>query len=342
MTKANGILVIVELKQGKPSGPTCELLGLAALLAKDTGGKVFAAVFGSAIDAATQTLIAHGADIVYLADHPTLSEYQADAWVQSVAKITLQAVPAIVLLNHTATGADLAPRLAFRLGTMVAMGAIELAVKDSAFHITRPCYGNNAREVLSINTEPAIATVKAKTQEALVADYGRVGEVISVPIDIDPATLRTRVVDRQREVSEGVSLESATIIVAGGRGLGGPDGFRELEKLASQLGGAVGASRVACDLGWCPPSWQIGLTGKTVAPDLYIAVGISGASHHLAGIGAAKTIVSINSDPDAAMFDEARYGIVGDHKEVLPALVAEIHKMKSTVTSGGQFTQGVG
>lgn len=329
MANASGVLVVVELIQGKPSGLAFELLGLAARLTEKAGGAVSAAVLGSAIDGVTQDLIKHGARNVYLIDDSLLADYQADAWIPGLLKIAQQARPSMILVGHTTTGADLAPRLAFRLETMAAMGATEVAADQGKLFITRPCYGNNALEVLSIKTDPAIVTVKAKTQEALAPDDSRVGEIINVELALDPAAIRTKIIDRQREKAEGVSLESANIIVAGGRGLGGADGFRELEKLAGQLGGAVGASRVACDLGWCPPSWQIGLTGKTVAPELYIAVGISGASHHLAGIGAAKTIVSINNDPDATMFNEARYGVVGDWKELIPALVAEIQRIRA-------------
>ena len=146
---------------------------------------------------------------------------------------------------------------------------------------------------------------------------------------LDMGSVRTRIVGRERESADGVRLENADVVIAGGRGVGGPEGFECLNELAGLLGGAVGASRVACDLGWCPPSCQIGLTGRTVAPELYLAVGISGAGQHMAGCGAAKTIVSINSDPDAAIFQSSRFGVVGDYQEVIPALVEEIEKLKA-------------
>jgi electron transfer flavoprotein alpha subunit len=234
--------------------------------------------------------------------------------------------PAAILAGHTALGADLAPRLAFRLKVGIATACERVTIGDGTVRATRPCYGNKAREVLALAASPAIVTVRARMYEPLTPDAARRGEVVELaaPSGAAPAT---RVIERRQEdAGTSARLESANVIVAGGRGLGGPEGFAVLEHLASVLGGAVGASRVACDLGWCPPSWQIGLTGKTVTPDLYIAVGISGASHHMAGCGNSKTILAINSDPEAAIFREARFGVVGDYREIVPALAEAIAK----------------
>ena len=320
------VLVIAETMQGKTTGPACELLGLARRLADQAGGTVAAALLGSG--GAAQELIAHGADKVYVAEHAALGEYHADAWVPVLARICRQAACDAVLICHNARGADLAPRLAFRLGTAVATGCVEVVLNAGKFALTRPCYGGNAREVVSLKTAPAIATVRPGCYEVLASDANRSGTVEQVQAEFDASAIRTRMVARKRDAADGVRLEDAKVIVAGGRGLNGADGFRVLAKLAHALGGVVGASRVPCDLGWCPRSWQIGLTGRTVTPELYIAVGISGAGHHMAGCGNAKAIVAVNTDPEAAIFRDARYGVVGDYQRFIPSFISEVERLR--------------
>lgn len=263
-----------------------------------------------------------------MADDAALAEYHGDAWVPGLVQIVREAHPAAVLMGHTTMGADLTPRLAFRLQTAVAMDCVEAKVDDGKLLVTRPCYGGNARAVLSFKTLPAVATIKAKSQDPLERDESRTGEVIRVALNLDSTVIRTKVIDRQQERVEGVRLEDAKIVVTGGRGLNGPEGFRVVEELAEVLGGAVGASRAATDLGWYPHSRQIGLTGRVVTPDLYVAIGISGASQHMAGCAGARTIVAINKDPEAAIFKVARFGVVDDYKQVVPALIEEIRRLK--------------
>jgi electron transfer flavoprotein alpha subunit len=328
LSGAPRVLVIAETMQGKTTGPACELLGLARHLADETGGEAAAALLGNNCGDAAEELIARGADTVYVAEHALLGDYHVDAWVPVLARICRQAACDVVLICHNAVGADLAPRLAFRLETAVATGCVEVALSTGRVVLTRPCYGGNAREVVSFKTAPAIATVRPGCYNALPYDSRRSGSVVPVRPEIDATAIRTRIVGRKRDATDGVRLEDAKVIVAGGRGLNGADGFRVLEKLAHTLGGAVGASRVPCDLGWCPRSWQIGLTGRTVTPDLYIAVGISGAGHHMAGCGSAKTIVAVNTDPEAAIFKDARYGVVGDYQRFIPAFIAEVEKLR--------------
>jgi electron transfer flavoprotein alpha subunit len=329
MTNESDVLVLAELAQGEPIEVTYELLGLARRLVEGLGGRVSATVLGNGVDNAAQNLIAGGADRVYVADNAALAEYQGDAWVLGLEKITQEACPAIVLLGQTPIGADLAPRLAFRLGTAAAMDCVEAVVEDGKLLMTRPCYGGNARAVVSFKTLPAVATIKAKSQDSLERDESRTGEVVKVTLSLDPSAVRTRIIDRQQARAEGVRLEDADIVIAGGRGLGGPEGFRLLEGLAERLDAAVGASRAATDLGWCPHSRQIGLTGKVVTPNLYVAIGISGASQHMAGCTGAKNIVAINNDPEAAIFKAARFGVVGDYGQIVPPLIEEIRKLKS-------------
>ncbi len=321
------VLVIADAMDGKATGPVCELLGLARRLADQAGGAVAAALLGSGGDAVAKELIARGADKVFVAEHPLLGEYHADAWVPVLAGICRQAACDAILISHNAVGADLAPRLAFRLGTAVATGCVEVVLSAGRFTLTRPCYGGNAREVIAFKTVPVIATVRPGCYDMLAADASRSGTVEQVQPELEATAIRTRIIARKRDAAEGVRLEDARVIVAGGRGLNGADGFGVLAKLAHVLGGSVGASRVPCDLGWCPRSWQIGLTGRTVTPELYIAVGISGAGHHMAGCGNAKAIVAVNTDPAAAIFRDARYGIVGDYQQFIPAFISEVQKL---------------
>ncbi len=322
------VLVIAETMDGKVTGPACELLGLARRLVDQAGGTVAAALLGSSGAAVAKELIARGADKVFVAAHALLGEYHADAWVPALAGICRQAACDAILISHNAVGADLAPRLAFRLGTAVATGCVEVALGAGRLTLTRPCYGGNAREVIAIKTVPAIATVRPGCYDMLAADASRSGTVEQVQSELEAAAIRTRIIARKRDAAEGMRLEDARVIVAGGRGLNGAGGFRTLETLARALGGAVGASRVPCDLGWCPRSWQIGLTGRTVTPELYIAVGISGAGHHMAGCGNAKAIVAVNTDPEAGIFRDARYGVVGDYQRFIPAFISEVQKLR--------------
>jgi electron transfer flavoprotein alpha subunit len=310
------VLVVAESRDGALTQLTLELLGLAQQLKRELGGNVVAALIGNRVDAA-QVFGARGADRIYSCHETGGDDYVGDVWLPTIEGIAREIEPRAILCGHTTAGADLAPRLAFRLQSGVATACVGVVVESGALLFTRPCYGGNARETVSFRTLPAIATIKAGVGAA-ISDVSRTGTIVHVTPSA--AHRRTRVIAREREQSASTRLEDAKIVVAGGRGLEGPDGFRMLEDLAGVLGAAVGSSRVPCDLGWCPHSWQIGLTGKTVTPDLYFAVGISGAGHHMAGCGNAKTIVAINTDPAAAIFKEARFGIVGDYRKVVPAL----------------------
>ena len=322
------VLVIAETRSGEVTPLTLELLGLARELARPLEGTVAAALVG-ADPRLADTLVAHGADRVYVCGDQGATEYEGDVWAPMLEALARKTSPHVLICGHTPAGADLAPRLAFRLQSAVAMGCVEVKLDSGKLLFTRPCYGGNVRETLSFTTFPAVATVKAGVGIPM-ADSARKGE--SVRVAVEPVKRRTRVIARELETAA-KRLEDAKIVIAGGRGLEGPEGFRVLETLADALGGSVGASRVPCDLGWCPPSWQIGLTGKTVTPDLYFAVGISGAGHHMAGCGNAKTIVAINTDPEAAIFREAKFGLVGDYRKIVPALAAAVAQLRQETQS---------
>ena len=325
---AKNILVIAEIENGAPSALTLEMLGLANEL--NDGAAVHAVVLGHGIDGIGETLVYHGADHVHAGDHENFAPYMADAWLPDVVKLAQDTDPDVILCAHSNIGWDLAPRLAFRLNTSVATGCEAVEREGDKVLMTRACYGGKAREQVSFTSSPAIATVKFKTQEALKEDSSRSGEVAAISSVLEDSDIRARVVAQHREQEEGVRLETAKTVVAGGGGLGGPEGFTVAKELADLLGGAIGASRVAVELDWCPHYWQVGLSGKTVAPDLYIAIGISGAGQHMAGCANSGNIVAVNPDKDAAIYQFATYGITMSYEEVIPALIEEIKMHKGS------------
>ena len=324
-----GVLVIGQMADRALVGITSEMLRAARRIADAQGGLVNVALFGEVAEGLAQEAISYGADLVYTEDNAAFDEYLTDTWMQAAQTAVDFADPAVILMGQTTVGRDLAPRLAFRLNTAVVMDAIEIEMNGDQIRWTRPAYGGNARQVVTVQTTPQIATIRAKSQDPLEPDTSRTGDTIPLGVEIDQAQVKERLVGREKVESEGIRIEDADVVVAGGRGLGGPEGFQVVEELAAVLGGAVGASRAACDLGWYPPSQQVGLTGKTVSPDLYIAVAISGASQHMAGMAGSKNVITINKDPESNMVKSSRYAIIGDFKQVLPALINEIRKLKS-------------
>ncbi len=327
---AEGVLIIGETSEGHVSPITLEMIAAGTRIAGEVGGLVNVAFFGSNAESFAQTAIEAGADIVYPFAEAELDEYLTDTWEQAADMAVQVADAAVVLMGQTSVGRDLAPRLAFRLNTAAVMDVVGLEIEGGAIHWTRPVFGGNARAVVTVNTSPQIATVRSKSFDPLESQSGRTGDTIPMESGIDPAQVRERVVSREAARAEGIRLEDAKVVVSGGRGLGGPEGFEPLQELADAFGGAVGASRAACDLGWYPPANQVGLTGKTVSPDLYIAVAISGASQHWAGMANSKNIVAINKDPDSTMVKNARYAIVDDYKSTVPALTAEVKRLKGS------------
>ncbi len=325
----SGVLVVVEVEDSQPIDLGLEMLALARRLTGIMGGTVTAVAFGTGLETTGETLTAYGADQVLLNDNEIFTNFHAEAWLPDLSKIITEVEPALVLIGHSESGTDLAPRLAFRLDVDVATGCESIDIVNGRPHMTRSCFGGLAREVITFTKTPALATIRSKSQQALVPDMKRSAEIKHVSSILDVNAIRTRVVNRDREKAVGVQMESAKVVIGGGLGLGGPEGFKTLNEIAELVDGAVGASRAACDLDWCPRSYQIGLSGRTVAPELYIAVGISGASHHMAGCGNSKTIVSVNSDPKAEIFKSSRFGIVGNSQEIMPALAEEIRKLKA-------------
>ena len=325
----SGVLVFGEIIEGRLASVSAELLGCGRKLAADLGQDLSAVLAGSGVATFAQQAISYGADRVFVVDDPLLADYQTEPFVAVMEKVVKQANPQVVLLSQTAIGRDLAPRLAFRLGTAATMDCIGVAIDPQTKRLapTKPVFGGNARAIYSYETDPQIATVRAKAVAALDPDPTRKGEIINVTAALDPSIVRAKVVQKIQEDVKGIKLEEAPIVVSGGRGMGGSEGFKELESLAKLLKGAVGASRPACDSAWIPDTSQVGLTGKVVTPDLYIAVAISGSSQHMAGCSGAKVIVAINKDPEANIFKEARFGVVGDWKKILPAFTQKVKEL---------------
>jgi electron transfer flavoprotein alpha subunit len=323
---ASGILVFGEATDSGSLAPVVsELLGAADRL----GGPVTCVLLGSGVESLAGDCVAFGANKVIAVDDSALAGYESDAYTAVAERVCKEEDPAVVLLPQSMIGRDMAPRLAQRLGTAVAMDCVGVEMEGDKLVAERPCYGGNARAKYTINGTPQMASVRVKAQEPLERDDSRQGEVVKQEAGISADQVRMKVLNRRKEESEGVRLEDATVVVGGGRGIGGPEGFEQLEELAGLLGGAVGASRAVCDMGWYPVPSQIGLTGKVVTPDVYIAVGISGASQHMAGVSGVKNIVSINKDPEAGVFKASRYGVVGDWKEVIPALIEKVRELKA-------------
>ena len=332
MAEATGVLVLGDSgvsNEGELSPNSRELLAAGRKAADDLGEELAIGLLGDTLDVPAQQAISYGADKVYAITHPLLAKYQVDLYLAAMEALIQEASPRVVLIGRTNEGRELAPRLAFRLGVGLAQDCLEISIDSATKTLlaNRPVYGGNAVAVVSCEYTPQIAAIRPKVYEPLDPDTSRQGQVVSFPVELDPSQARSQVINVVQEEAEGVKLEDARVVVSGGRGLGGPEPFKALEELAKLLGGAVGASRAAVDSGWVPSTYQVGLTGKTITPDLYITVAISGASQHMAGCSGAKVIVAINKDAEANIFKEARYGVVGDWQQVVPSLMEAVREL---------------
>ncbi len=323
------IWVLAEYAGRRPRKIAYELLGKARALAESLDGQVVALAIGAGILEAAKDLGAHGADVVWVADDPLLERYTTDAYVAVLEPVVAEEQPFLLLIGSTAAGRDLAPRLAARVEAGVVTDCAEIEVKDGQVEVSRPVMTRKAIARVAFRGDgPRIAVVLPNVFAPLPPDVSHLAEVRPVPFTLDPATIRTRVLDVQAIQRETLPLTEADIIVSGGRGLRGPENFVLLDQLARVLGAAVGSSRPPVDSGWVPHDYEIGQTGKTVNPQLYIACGISGAPQHLAGMSSARCIVAINKDPQAPIFSIASYGVVGDLFQVLPLLTEEVRRVR--------------
>ncbi len=320
---ARNILVVGELDEGALSSTSTELIGQASRLAD--GGQVSVTLLGGGAAGAASAAFEAGADRAFTGDDGGYDQYNSDAWVAAVENALGQASADAIFVAQSIVGRDMGPRLAARQGSAVAMDCVNVEDDGGELKATRPCYGGNAQATYSFATSPAIATIRAKAFDPIEPRAGASGETVDLGAAGDS---RTTIVGRELAEAEGLQITDAPIVVSGGRGLGGEEGFEVVEALAAAFGtnrAAVGASRAACDLGWYPVSQQVGLTGKVVTPDLYVAIAISGASQHMAGCSGSKMIIAVNRDPEANIFSASKYGIVGDYKQVVPALIEALN-----------------
>ncbi|HEV2912961.1 MAG TPA: electron transfer flavoprotein subunit alpha/FixB family protein [Pyrinomonadaceae bacterium] len=295
------------------------LAGAGRRLADELGANLRAVVIGSEADALAHE-VARVADAVTVADQAELAEYQPETSLGALALLCKELQPRAVLLANDTYSQELAPRLAHRLGGSAVGDAVEVRAGVEGLRVVRQVYGGKAQAVIELKRVPAVVWLRARSFAPAEPRADEAGTITRAALDVQPLA-RTRIVERVREGGGEARLEEARVIVSGGRGIGGPEPFAaELKPLADLLGAQLAASRAACDAGWVPPTWQIGQTGKKVTPELYLAIAITGASQHIAGISEAKTIAAINTDPDAPIFKHSRFGIVADYRQVVPLL----------------------
>jgi electron transfer flavoprotein alpha subunit len=322
------LLVFVEQRDGRVRSVAREALGEALRLAPALGGAEIVGVCAAAADPGLGALGDAGADRVLLAARPEFARYDASGYASAVAKAVEAVKPQAVLFAASAMGRDLAPRVAARLGVGLAADCTALGFEGGALIATRPVFAGKAVQRVRFPRTPALLSLRPKVF-APGSGAGRAGTVQPLEVAIDESKPRAAVRDVVASSGGKVDLTESEIIVSGGRGMKGPEHFHLIEELAAALGATVGASRAVVDAGWRPHSEQVGQTGKTVSPKLYVAVGISGAIQHLAGMSSSRCIVAINKDADAPIFKVADYGIVGDAFEVVPALTEAVKKLNA-------------
>jgi electron transfer flavoprotein alpha subunit len=323
---SNDVFVWIQQSDGVLDPIAWEAVGAARKVAEAFGGQVAALVLGENASPLAEQAIHYGANKVFVADDPTLNYFRLEPYAAIIIRLAQEQQPAAIIMGASNAGLELSAYVAAKLGVGLAADCIDLRVEEGKLAAARPVLiGNLTARVEFGSARPHMATVRRRVFSPLEPDTGRAGEVTAVEPVLAEADIPTKVEGIEEGGGE-VSLTDATIIVSGGRGVGGPEGFAPVKALAEALGGAMGASRAAVDAGWVPYAHQVGQTGKTVQPNLYIACGISGAIQHLAGMKTAKVIVVINTDAEAPIFKYASYGIVGNLFEYVPALTEEFKK----------------
>lgn len=326
---ADMVLVVAETQDGTPKKIAYEMLTAARGVAAEMDYEVAAVVLGDGLDesALASALGAHGASKVFVLDDAAFASYNAEPYAAALQQLVEAEEPELVLLGMTLVGRDLAPRLAAKLRAGLASDVTGMRVEDGDLLFTRPMYSGQVMATVKANRTPVLATVRANSWAVAQAEGGSEAEVETFDADDLPEP-RTEVLSIEAAGGDRPDIGDASTIVSGGRGMKGPENFALVEELADLLGAAVGTTRAVVDAGWRPYEEQVGQTGKTVSPKLYIAVGVSGALQHLSGMRTSKTIVAINKDADAPIFRLADYGIVGDLFEVVPEVTAAVKELK--------------
>jgi electron transfer flavoprotein alpha subunit len=319
----SNIIVLAEQQNGTLASGTLNAISAAKQLAAKTGGGYDIAVAGHGIDGVAASLAGYGANTVYQLEDPALAGYTAQAYAQAFGTACTAAGAQYVVAASTSIGKDCTPRVAARLNAGQASDVMAIDGDVGSLLYTRPMYAGNVLGQVKINTAIHVLTIRTTEFDAAASTGGQ-SAVEKMAAGVDAGSLRMKYVGLDAVKSERPALTDASTVISGGRGLDAPENFNLIEGLADQLGGAIGASRAVVDAGWVPNDWQVGQTGKVVAPNLYIAVGLSGAIQHLAGMKSSKTIVAINKDPDAPIFQVADYGLVADLFEVVPELTSKL------------------
>lgn len=322
------VWILAEVNHGKLSPTAYELLNAGRKLADDLGEKLCAVLLGSGVEKFAAELFEYGADTVYVCDDAHLENYVDDVYAKTLAAMIAQYKPNKFLLPATNMGRSLSAKTAVFAGTGLTADATEVLInkEDGQLHATRPTFGGNLMATITCKrTRPEMCSLRPMSYEKAQRQAGRKGEVVVFPFDAQKYTSLAKFIEFIKNEGEGLDLSEAEIIVAGGRGLGKAEGFTLLKKLADRLGGAVAASRAPVDNGWIDYRYQIGLTGRTVKPKVYIACGISGQIQHMAGMSGADVIVAINKDPQAPIMKMANYAVEGDLYDVIPAMLEALH-----------------
>jgi electron transfer flavoprotein alpha subunit len=327
----NDVLILGEVKEGSLDLKTLELMGAGKKLAGELGGEFSLLLIGDSVSGMADEALPYGPSKVYKLEHPLLQGFMADLWVMSLEQACREINPKILLMSHSFMGMELGPRLACRLNTRLTTDCIDLSIDpgDGLLLRTKPVSGGNAISVFKCPGEPQLATVRGKVFAP--AESGEAnGEIMDIKTEIDESMIKVESLETVRE--EIVALDKADVVVSGGAGLGEEDGFELLEELREALSKSfdnvmIGCSRVAVDKGWISSDHQVGLTGTMISPDIYVAVGISGAIQHLVGMVHAKKIIAINTDPGCNMLKVADYGVVEDYEEIIPALIEKLEEL---------------
>jgi len=312
------VLVFIEMEADRIHPLAPESLEAGRQVAQGLHAELVAVIMGGAVSDAVRDVRHYGVERVYIVEHPLLETYHGEYFCQALSAACLTATPSVILMANTLTGLDLAPRLAWNLDAGLVTDCVAIEASDGEITFTKPIYSGNVMAVYAPVTMPMLITLRPRAFTPLSLSDAPQGEIVPVAVNLDQASVKTTVVERILEHGDGIRLETAERIVAGGRGIGKAEGFSLLKTMAETLGAAIGASRPPCDLGWVSAKAQVGQTGEIVAPGLYIAVGISGSTQHLAGMAGSKTIVAINKDPQANIFKVADYGVVGNYEDVIP------------------------
>jgi len=331
LEKYKNIWVFIETEEGKVKKVGLELLTPGRLLADQQNEKLVAVVIGMNVEKVAKDVISYGADEVILVNRDEYYNYNTDCYTNAMTLLMEKYKPNIILIGATNNGRDLGPRIAYRVGTGLTADCTSITIDEETGSIkwTRPAFGGNLyANIICSNSRPQMGTIRQGVYKKAKQDLNRIGNIINENIHTSSEDMRTYIVERVKEVVGEINLDEAEIIVSGGRGLGKQENFSYIKDLSDAFGGAVGSSRAAVDSGWISHNHQVGQTGKTVSPKTYIACGISGAIQHVAGMSGSDTIIAINKDPDAPIFQVADYGIVGDLFEVIPAMIQEIKSIK--------------